>query len=141
MFDSGSASVKPYMHDILKEIGVALLDVENKISLDGHTDRSTYGNASRGYSNWELSADRANATRRELAASGMPEGKLARVVGMGSSVPLDPKDPLNPINRRISILVMTKEAEDRLLGTKNFPLDEPENESNAPMEAVAKSPP
>jgi chemotaxis protein MotB len=118
MFDSGSASVKPYMRDILREIGVALMDVENKISLDGHTDRSAYGNAGRGYSNWELSADRANASRRELAAAGMPEEKLARVVGMASSLLLEPNDPLNPINRRISILVMTKEAEERLLGSQ-----------------------
>ena len=73
MFDSGSASLKPYMRDILREIGTALLDVENKISLDGHTDRSAYGNAGKGYSNWELSADRANASRRELASAGMQE--------------------------------------------------------------------
>jgi len=116
MFDSGSAIVKPYMRDILREIGVALLDVDNKISLDGHTDRQNYGNAASGYSNWELSADRANASRRELMAAGMPETKLARVVGMGSSLPLEPNDPLAPSNRRISILVMTKEAEERLLG-------------------------
>ncbi len=94
MFDSGSAVVKPYMRDILREIGTALLDVENKISLDGHTDRSAYGNADRGYSNWELSADRANASRRELANAGMPEDKLARVVGMASSLLLDPTNPL-----------------------------------------------
>lgn len=123
MFDSGSASVKPYMRDILREIGFALLDVENKISLDGHTDRSTYSNAARGYSNWELSADRANATRRELAAAGMPEDKLARVVGMASSLLLDPADPLSPSNRRISILVMTKEAEERLLGANRVPIE------------------
>ena len=116
MFDSGSALLKPYMRDILREIGAALLDVENKISLDGHTDRSTYGNAGRGYSNWELSADRANASRRELANAGMPEDKLARVVGMASSLLLDSSDPLSPSNRRISILVMTKDAEERLLG-------------------------
>jgi chemotaxis protein MotB len=123
MFDSGSAVVKPYMRDILREIGVALLDVENKISLDGHTDRQNYGNAARGYSNWELSADRANASRRELMAAGMPETKLARVVGMASSVPLEPNDPLAPSNRRITILVMTKEAEERLLGAGTVSVD------------------
>jgi chemotaxis protein MotB len=123
MFDSGSAAVKPYMRDILQEIGIALMDVENKISLDGHTDRSAYGNAARGYSNWELSADRANASRRELAAAGMPEEKLARVVGMASSLLLDPSDPLSPTNRRISILVMTKDAEERLLGRQSVPLE------------------
>ncbi len=123
MFDSGSAVVKPYMRDILTEIGRALLDVDNKISLDGHTDSLAYGNAARGYSNWELSADRANASRRELIAAGMPEAKLARVVGMASSLPLEPDNPLAPSNRRISILVMTKEAEERLLGSKTVALE------------------
>jgi chemotaxis protein MotB len=132
MFDSGSAALKPYMRDILREIGTALLDVENKISLDGHTDRSAYGNAGKGYSNWELSADRANASRRELANAGMPEDKLARVVGMASSLLLDAADPLNPSNRRISILVMTKDAEERLLGGQRVPVDS-EGEKDTPQ--------
>jgi chemotaxis protein MotB len=126
MFDSGSASVKPYMRDLLREIGVALSDVENKISLDGHTDRQAFGNAARGYSNWELSADRANSTRRELMAAGMPEEKLVRVVGMASSLPLEPDNPESPANRRITLLVMTKEAEERLLGTPLVPPTEAE---------------
>jgi len=141
MFDSGSASVKPYMQAILREIGLALNDVDNKISLDGHTDRSSYANAARGYSNWELSADRANATRRELTASGMPEEKLARVVGMGSSLPLEPNDPLSPSNRRISILVMTREAEERLLGANNVPLELETDTPEAQAAPAAKSPP
>ncbi len=118
MFDSGSAVVQPYMRDILREIGLALVEIENKISLDGHTDQRPYANSARGYSNWELSADRANASRRELIAAGLAEDKLARVVGMASSVLLEPDDPFNPINRRITILVMTREAEERLLGKK-----------------------
>ncbi len=116
MFDSGSAVLKPYMRDILREIGRALLDVDNKISIDGHTDRAPYSNAANGYSNWELSADRANASRRELAAAGMPDKKLIRIVGMASSLLLDPNNPLSASNRRISILVMTKAAEERLVG-------------------------
>ncbi len=118
MFDSGSAVVKPYMRDILREIGAALNDVENKISLDGHTDQAPYSNATRGYSNWELSTDRANSSRRELVAAGMPDDKLARVVGLASSVLLDEANPLSPSNRRISITVMTREAEERLLSAK-----------------------
>jgi chemotaxis protein MotB len=140
MFDSGSAALKPYMRDILREIGTALLDVENKISLDGHTDRSAYGNAGKGYSNWELSADRANASRRELANAGMPEDKLARVVGMASSMLLDASDPLNPSNRRISILVMTKDAEERLLGGQRVPVDV-ETAAETPQAAVVVPPP
>jgi chemotaxis protein MotB len=116
MFDSGSAVVKPYMRNILRAVGLALVDVDNKISLDGHTDRAPYGSGERGYSNWELSADRANASRRELVLAGMPEHKLARVMGLSSSLPIEPQDPMAPANRRISILVMTREAESRLLG-------------------------
>lgn len=116
MFDSGSQLVKPYMRDILREIGTALNGVENRLSLSGHTDATPYGNGERGYSNWELSADRANASRRELAAAGMPEAKLARVVGLASSSLLDPQNPTLPINRRITILVLTREAESRLMG-------------------------
>lgn len=116
MFDSGSALVKPYMRDILRAIGSALSGVENRISLAGHTDSTPYGNGERGYSNWELSADRANASRRELVAAGMPDDKLARVVGLASSDPLNKDDTSDPTNRRISITVMTKEAEERLLG-------------------------
>jgi chemotaxis protein MotB len=138
MFDIGSASVKPYMHEILREIGVTLMDVENKISLDGHTDGSAYGSPL-GYSNWELSADRANATRRELMAAGMHEDKLARVVGMGSSLPYDPENPKAPSNRRITLLVMTREAEERLLGVAR-PEIAPNTET-APDTPVAKSAP
>ena len=116
MFDSGSALVKPYMRDILREIGAAMGSAENSISLSGHTDAAPYGNADRGYSNWELSADRANASRRELVAAGMPMDKLARVVGMASSDPLLPKKTRTAQNRRITITVLTKEAERRMLG-------------------------
>ena len=116
MFDSGSAFVKPYMRDILREIGAALGGVENRISLAGHTDSAPYGNSDRGYSNWELSADRANASRRELVSAGMPDAKLGRVVGLAASDLLEPDNPRAPANRRITITVLTREAEERLMG-------------------------
>ena len=116
MFDSGSALVKPYMRDILREIGTALGGVENRISLAGHTDAAPYGNSDRGYSNWELSADRANASRRELVSAGMPDAKLGRVVGLAASDLLEPDNPRAPANRRITITVLTREAEERLMG-------------------------
>jgi chemotaxis protein MotB len=109
------------MRDILREIGAALKDVENRIALTGHTDATPYGSGDRGYSNWELSADRANASRRELVLAGIPDAKLARVVGLAASYPLEPDKPFAPINRRISILVMSKEAEERM--NKSFELD------------------
>ncbi len=114
MFDTGSALVKPYMSEILRNIGAALGDVENRISLAGHTDATPYGSGDRGYSNWELSADRANASRRELVAGGLPDNKLLRVEGLASSHLLRPENPTDPINRRISIVVLTEEAEQRL---------------------------
>lgn len=118
MFDIGSAIVKPYMRDILREIGSALGGVENRISLAGHTDAAPYGTGERGYSNWELSADRANASRRELVAAGMPNDKLARVVGLADTDLLIAEDPRAPQNRRITITVLTQEAEERLLGKR-----------------------
>ena len=121
MFDSGSALVKPYMRDILRGIGSSLIEVENRISLAGHTDAVPYSNSERGYSNWELSADRANASRRELVAAGMPDAKLARVVGLAASDLLEPDNPKAPANRRITITVLTREAEERLLG-KTIPI-------------------
>jgi chemotaxis protein MotB len=111
MFASAKADLQPYTRDILHEIGFALNDVPNRISLSGHTDASPYGSGEQGYSNWELSADRANASRRELIYGGMDETKVLRVVGLSSSVLFDKSDPFNPINRRISIIVMNKKAE------------------------------
>jgi chemotaxis protein MotB len=112
MFALAKADLQPYTKEILHEIGKALNDVPNKISLSGHTDATPYGLGEKGYSNWELSADRANASRRELIYGGMDESKVLRVVGLSSSVLFDKSDPLNPINRRISIIVMNKKAEE-----------------------------
>lgn len=137
MFDSGSASVKPYMRDILQEIGVALVDVDNKISMDGHTDQTPYGAGARGYSNWELSADRANASRRELVVAGMPDEKIARVMGLASSILLDEDNPRSPANRRISITVMTREAEERLLGPRRTETITEQNASAAGTKPAA----
>ncbi|MFZ5606018.1 MAG: flagellar motor protein MotB [Pseudomonadota bacterium] len=115
MFDLGSAKLMPYTVGILHEIGNFVNRVPNRITIAGHTDTATYSNRI-GYSNWELSADRANAARRALLEGGMQPDKVVRVVGFGSSVLFDKKNPLNPINRRISIVVMTKAAEDEALG-------------------------
>lgn len=112
MFASGRAELQPYARNILVEIGRALNGVENRISIAGHTDATPYASGERGYSNWELSADRANASRRALVLGGMDEGRLVRVIGMSSAIPLDRNDPYNPLNRRISLIVMNKQAED-----------------------------
>jgi len=91
-----------------------LNEVPNRIGLSGHTDSTPYMSDA-GYSNWELSADRANASRRELVIGGMKEEKVLRVVGLGSAAHLDKLDPFNPINRRISIIVMNKRTEENVL--------------------------
>ncbi len=114
MFPSAKSELASYTREILQEIGPVLNDVPNKIGLSGHTDSTPYFSES-GYSNWELSADRANASRRALVQGGMSDDKVMRVVGLGSAVNLDRKDPFNPINRRISIIVMNKKTEEGLL--------------------------
>ena len=111
MFASAKAELEPYAKQLLDEIGVALNEVPNRITISGHTDAAPYSSGGRGYSNWELSADRANATRRELLAAGMDENKVLRVIGLSSSVLFDKDNPVDPINRRISIIVMNKQAE------------------------------
>ena len=112
MFASGSAQLQPYSRDILREIGRSLNDVPNRLSISGHTDALAYSGGTKGYSNWELSADRSNAARRELISGGLDEARILRVVGLSSAVLFDAENPLNPINRRISIIVMNKRTEE-----------------------------
>jgi chemotaxis protein MotB len=92
-------------------------EVPNRLTLEGHTDAAPFGGGDKGYSNWELSADRANASRRELMAGGLPEDRPLRVQGLAASSLFEPKDPLAPTNRRISLIVMNREAEDRFFKT------------------------
>jgi chemotaxis protein MotB len=117
MFASGSAVVQPYMRELLQEIGKVLTDVPNRLTLEGHTDSLPFPGGAAGYSNWELSSDRANASRRELVAGGLADERVLRVQGLASSQPFDNGDPRAPSNRRISIIVMNREAEDRMFRT------------------------
>jgi len=111
MFDSSSADLKSYIRDILRQIGKSLNGVPNRISLAGHTDAAQFSGGEKGFSNWELSANRANASRRELVAGGMDDAKVIRVVGLASTVLFDKNDPLNSVNRRISIVVLNQKTE------------------------------
>jgi len=111
MFDRSSAVVVSYMRTILREIGPALNQQPNKITLSGHTDATLYPQGDKSYSNWELSADRANASRRELIAGGMEDTKVLRVMGVASSMHLNHDDPFAPVNRRISIVVLNHRAQ------------------------------
>jgi chemotaxis protein MotB len=123
MFDSGSALVKPYMRELLGNIGSVLAEVPNRLTLEGHTDATPFGVGERGYSNWELSSDRANASRRELIYGGLPEERVLRVQGLASSVLFDSAAPHNPVNRRISIIVMNQDAENRMSRTADATAD------------------
>ena len=109
MFDSGSAELKPYTLEIMTEIAAIVSTVPNRLSISGHTDIRPYTRPN--YSNWELSADRANAARRALISGGLPPEKIGRVVGLASSALLDKVVQDNPINRRISIIVMNARTE------------------------------
>ncbi len=114
MLKIGSAQLVDYMRDILRAIAPILNDLPNKpnkISLSGHTDDIPYANGEHGYSNWELSADRANASRRELIAGGLSEGKVLRVVGMASAMSLKQRDADDAINHRITVLVFNKDTQ------------------------------
>lgn len=134
MFDSSSADLKPYAREILRQIGKTLNSVENRISLAGHTDAAQFAGGEKGFSNWELSANRANSSRRELVVGGMDDSKVLRVVGLASTVMFDKNDPLNPVNRRISIVVLNKKTEMAILQEEG-----PESEVGSPEEAAPGS--
>jgi chemotaxis protein MotB len=138
MFDIGSARLKDYTDTILKTLAGYLNTVPNRISVTGHTDVRAYPGGVN-YTNWELSADRANAARRALESGGLTAAKVARVVGLASSVLFDKEDPHNPINRRISIIVMTKEAEDSALKSESRP-ETPVGGVSAPPLRAATAP-
>lgn len=136
MFDSGSARLKPYFEDILLAMADTIKAVPNKISISGHTDAKPY--AGQGdFGNWELSANRANAARRALVAGSYPDPQVARVVGFASSQLFDPKDPFNPINRRIDIVVLTKKAQRAIEGDPPATPPVPTQGEGAPGEVPA----
>lgn len=109
MFERGSATLMPYAKTILERIGAFLKTVPNKISITGHTDAYRYRTQT--MSNWLLSAERANAARVALIAGGMPKDRVAQIVGLSDTVLFDKKNPYAAVNRRISIIVLTKKAE------------------------------
>jgi chemotaxis protein MotB len=125
MFNSGSAKLKYYTVRILHEIVKTISKVPNKISISGHTDATPYTSREDDYTNWELSADRANAARRALIEGGMKPGRIGRVVGLADSVLFDKKHPTSPINRRISIIVMNRATEKEISEREGYKKKEP----------------
>jgi chemotaxis protein MotB len=139
MFDLGSARLKPYFEDILLAMADTIKAVPNKISVSGHTDAKPYvGNGE--FGNWELSANRANSARRALVAGTYPENQVARVVGYASSALYDREHPLNPVNRRIDIVVLTKKALQRIEGSQNNNGSETKAPASAPAPAAPVNP-
>lgn len=104
MFSRGSARVDTRTRDLIRIIGEAVLDMQNDIVITGHTDAVPFAN-SQGYSNWELSADRANATRRVLIDTGVSPSRIKRISGLADTDLLNKEDPEAAENRRISVLL------------------------------------
>lgn len=117
MFKVGSAEVESYMKDLLMVIAPILNSIPNRIQISGHTDSLAYAGGYKGYSNWELSADRANASRREMVAGGLNDDKLIRISGMSDKLPFDAavEDLKDSRHRRIGIIVVSRFAEHRIL--------------------------
>ena len=116
MYKLASAQTEPHIRNILHALAPAINELPNRVSLNGHTDALPFPANQKGYTNWELSSDRANAARYELTEGGLAENKILRVIGLSSSIPYSPTtDPLNQINRRISIIVMNKKTEQQIL--------------------------
>ena len=120
MFSVAKAELEPYAKVILRAMGPMINSVPNKIKISGHTDALPFNAGNKAYGNWELSAERANAARRELINGEMDPDKVLQIDGMGSAVPVDKDNPLNPVNRRIAIIVMNMKAEARVRGDQKM---------------------
>jgi len=131
MFDVGSPKLRSYADEMLQTIGKTIATVPNRVSIAGHTDARTYRSGRTDYSNWELSADRANAARRAMAQSLPVDVKFGRIVGLADSVPYDREDPFNPANRRISIVVLNA-ATERAIGLREGLETKADRDTQAP---------
>jgi chemotaxis protein MotB len=115
MFKTGSSETEPEIQLILRALAPVINNLPNKITINGHTDAQSFSGNRKAYTNWELSSERANTARFVLNQGGLGEEKIMRVAGLSDSVPYNPKDPLDPMNRRISIMVMNKKTEQQIL--------------------------
>lgn len=126
-FPSGSAELTPDAQAILSEIAAGICALPNKINIGGHTDSRVFP-SNNGYTNWELSTDRANAARRILESNCVKSDQVHRIVGFADTQPMVPEDPYSPANRRISITVLRLADEKTPDAPK--PADKPENLSD-----------
>jgi chemotaxis protein MotB len=142
MFPLGSADMLDHTRKLLDLVAQIVAHMPNKISISGHTDSKPFAN-DKGYSNWELSADRANASRRELLAAGLSPDRISYVTGKADQDPLLPDDPSNPRNRRISIVLLREHPD--ATGSDAAPAAEPAPAATpapeaAPAPAAAPAP-
>lgn len=133
MFSLGSEQLEPYAEHILAQLTPMIAKLPNKITIIGHTDAKPYVASGRNYTNWELSAGRANTARRAMLAAGLPESQAIRVSGMAAMLPFDPGHPRAPVNRRIAIIVLNKRAEQTLRGDTGHTLASEPHGPPAPM--------
>ncbi len=105
MFPSGSAEMYDYTEHLLAKVAQAIAKLPNEVAVVGHTDATPF-RGHNGYTNWELSTDRANASRRALVGAGLPGWRIVRVVGKADNDPLIKDDPYSAQNRRISIILL-----------------------------------
>ena len=112
-FDTGNAKPTIAGKELLQMLGKELAKLPNKVAIEGHTDATPYGRTD--YSNWELSADRANSARRILTEADLTEGRISQVRGFADQRLLLKKDPTNPTNRRISIIVRNQGLDEQEL--------------------------
>jgi len=104
MFPSGSAIPEPKAREIIQVVATTLKDIPNKIAVEGHTDAAPFRTGQ--ITNWELSTGRASAARIELEKNGIGSDRIARVVGYAATDLLEKNKPLDPRNRRVSIIVL-----------------------------------
>jgi chemotaxis protein MotB len=120
MFELGSANVAPYLRKLLKTIAPVLNELPNRIQISGHTDSHPYPGGEAGYSNWDLSADRAKASRQELVAGGLDSDKLLRVSGMSDRIRFHGAAPYDAANRRIEITVLDSRIAERIMSQDEY---------------------
>jgi chemotaxis protein MotB len=106
-FDTGSSVLRGESENILKAIAAEVAPLPNDVVIEGHTDSAAYSNGQQ-YGNWELSADRANAARRVMEGAGLRAGQLKTVRGFAHTELRSPQNPLDPRNRRVSIVVRSQ---------------------------------
>ncbi|HEX8542332.1 MAG TPA: flagellar motor protein MotB [Pseudomonas sp.] len=120
MFELGSANVAPYLRKLLKTFAPVLNELPNRIQISGHTDSHPYPGGEAGYSNWDLSADRAKASRQELVAGGLDSDKLLRVSGMSDRIRFHGAGPYDAANRRIEIIVLDSRIAEKILSQDEY---------------------